>query len=59
MGAMDFHTRSWGSADSGCENICRKPKNYPEYVVTNGSIFEEIKSNKVFAPVPSIPVPNT
>ena len=30
MGAMDFHTRSWGSADSGCENICRKPKNYPE-----------------------------
>ena len=30
MGAMDFHTRSWGAADSGCENICRKPKNYPE-----------------------------
>ena len=48
MGVMDFHTRSWCSADSGCENICRKPKNYPESLVTNGSIFEEIKSNKVF-----------
>ena len=31
MGAMDFHTRSWGSADSGCENICRKPKNEHEF----------------------------
>ena len=26
MGAMDFHTRSWGSADSGCENICQNPQ---------------------------------
>ena len=26
-GTMDFHTRSWGAADSGWENIYRKPKN--------------------------------
>ena len=26
MGAMDVHTRSWGAADSGCENICKNPK---------------------------------
>ena len=26
MGAMDFHTRSWGAADSGCGNICQNPQ---------------------------------
>ena len=42
---MDFHARSWGAADFSYENIRQKPKNYPEYVDTNESIFEEIELN--------------
>ena len=35
VGAMDVHTCSWGAADSGCGNICRKPKK----TVTNADNF--------------------
>ena len=61
MGAMDFHTRSWGSADSGWlwKYLSKTQKLSRIWTRSNGSILEEIKSNKVFPCVPSIPVPTT